>query len=663
MGSCDCNKKTRINEVETDGSGIHSIDSYLYKVCPSLCKIIYSNKNGTGFLIRLYMEDNETLLALMTNEHIITEKMIKDKEEVEVFYNNQQKRIKIILNNEYRFIKSFKDMNIDCTVVEILPEDNINEDYFLVPNIDYNEENYKSLINQMIYIVQFPKGNLGHSKGKIADIIGYELNHKASTDHGSSGSPIFLIQSTQVIGIHKAGSESINVNYGDFIFPIINKLKKIKRKKNKININKKINEVKIIIKPNFIPFFLFGIDFIRLNSDKLELIVNGKSGFYLKKFNQDKSYFLKSGEKNEIILREIKTVTNMSDMFWGGDHYYITIDFKNWDTSNISCMKRMFSGCNDIRGISNWDTSHVNDMSYMFYRCKNIPDISNWDTSNVNDMSYMFSECKNIPDISNWDTSNVKDMSYMFSKCENIYDISSWDTSNVNYMTGLFFNCIFLSSLPDLSKWNTSNVEDFSKMFDECKSLQSLPDISKWETSSVKDMSYMFHNCWSLTYFPDISNWIIFNVQNMSHMFHNCWSVVVFQKLNWNITKVKDMSFMFHNFPLQPFAFIHNFNFDQNVNHMFTSFYSYCKDNSIININFETTEGLKFIVQVYKDMIIGDVIDLFLKKSKNLYYNACYIYNADILNNKRNRTIGEISRGIDMLHITCNETLQIDNYI
>ena len=56
----------------------------------------------------------------------------------------------------------------------------------------------------------------------------------------------------------------------------------------------------------------------------------------------------------------------------------------------------------------------------------------------------------------------------------------------------------------------------------------------------------------------------------MSHMFHNCWSVTSFQKLNWNISNVTDMSFMFHNFPLQPFAFIHNFNFDQNVDHMFT---------------------------------------------------------------------------------------------
>ena len=422
MGLCDSNQKeNRENEVKTGNSTIYSIDSNLFDVYPSICKIFYSNNRGSGFLIRLFMEDNEPLLALMTSEHIITEKMIEDKEEIEVFYNNQKKRIKIILNNDQRFIQSFKDMQIDCTVVEILPKDYINEDYFLVPNMDYNEENYKSLIDKEIYIVQFPNGVSGHSRGKIKEIVGYELYHKASTDYGSSGSPIFLIQSTQVIGIHKAGSERMKINYGDFIFPVLNKLKKIKKNNNnKIIINKKINELKIIIRPNGIHYsYLFGGDFISLNRDKLEIIVNGKRVLDLEKFYKDKSYFLKIKENNEIILKEIKTVTNMSNMFENSGYYeYISIDFENWDTSNVIDMKKMFFGSslNEIKGISNWNTSKIRDMSYMFSKCENIPDISNWDTSNVNYMCYMFSGCNyiNIMDISNWNTSNVKLMTGFF---------------------------------------------------------------------------------------------------------------------------------------------------------------------------------------------------------------------------------------------------------
>ena len=189
MGSGSSQKK-RQNEVKTDNE-IYTIDSSLYNVCPSICKILYSNKKGTGFLIKLYLKD-APLFCLMTNEHIITKEMIENNNEIEVFYDNQKERIKIVLDNSERFIRNFKDKNLDYTVVEILGKDNIDKKYYLLPNLDYNEDNYKSLNNKKIYIVQFPGGNkLGHSSGDIVRIENYELAHKASTEPGSSRSPIF----------------------------------------------------------------------------------------------------------------------------------------------------------------------------------------------------------------------------------------------------------------------------------------------------------------------------------------------------------------------------------------------------------------------------------------------------------------------------------------
>ena len=133
------NKKSgRRNEILIKDSNIRPINSCLFDVCPSICKIIFSNTIGTGFFIKLYKND-EALFSLMTNEHIITKDMIEKKEEIEVYYNNQKKRIKITLNEDERFIKSYKDIDIDCTIVEILNEDNINEDYFLLPNIDFKD--------------------------------------------------------------------------------------------------------------------------------------------------------------------------------------------------------------------------------------------------------------------------------------------------------------------------------------------------------------------------------------------------------------------------------------------------------------------------------------------------------------------------------------------
>ena len=89
--------------------------------------------------------------------------------------------------------------------------------YFLLPNI--NEIDY---INKDIYIVQFPGGNkLSYSEGKIKDLQDYEIIYDASTKPGSSDSPILLKNSTEVIGIHKQGSQKRKENYGTLINSIL----------------------------------------------------------------------------------------------------------------------------------------------------------------------------------------------------------------------------------------------------------------------------------------------------------------------------------------------------------------------------------------------------------------------------------------------------------
>ena len=89
------------------------------------------------------------------------------------------------------------------TIIEIKIEDKIKDKYFLLPNINNNIE----YINKEIYIVQYPKGNkLSYSEGKIININNNELIHDASTTSGSSGSPILIKNTIEVIGIHKQGS-------------------------------------------------------------------------------------------------------------------------------------------------------------------------------------------------------------------------------------------------------------------------------------------------------------------------------------------------------------------------------------------------------------------------------------------------------------------------
>ena len=223
----EINNKDRINENLMKGSQIEAIDKYLYnlyKVSKSICKIKTSKNVGSGFLIMLYKRNNP-FYCLMTNEHVI-KKEIELKGKIEVYYDNQSKRIEIDLYREERYIKDYIYLDIDAIIIEIKKEDKINEDYFLLPNIEYIN-GYRGYENKEIYIPQYPGGGeLSYSKGKIKTIDNYEFSHLASTKRGSSGSPIFIDGTIKVIGMHKQGSKDKSENYGNFIFPIIESLKK-----------------------------------------------------------------------------------------------------------------------------------------------------------------------------------------------------------------------------------------------------------------------------------------------------------------------------------------------------------------------------------------------------------------------------------------------------
>ena len=152
------------------------------------------------------------------------------------YKDNEYKSIKIILNKDKRYIRCFTQNDLDITVVEILEEDNISKDYFL-----YNELETMNnrILNNKIYIPQYPKGEgLKNAEGKIIEINEYTFTHLATTMPGSSGSPIFLENSINVIGIHRGSDENKTENYGCFIYPVIEIIKN--------DINKKRNNGKYI---------------------------------------------------------------------------------------------------------------------------------------------------------------------------------------------------------------------------------------------------------------------------------------------------------------------------------------------------------------------------------------------------------------------------------
>ena len=193
----------------------------VYEQLKSVIKIELKEGKGSGFFIK-FRRNNKPFYCLMTNQHVVTSELTNKGENILIKYENEKKEKNIELNQKERIIICLKELlNIDISIIEIIPKDQIDDSYFLLPNTNY-ENNLESLLNKKIQILQYPGGKyLSISEGKISkkeDLIFY---HNASTQKGSSGSPIFLKDEKGVIGIHKGFSLDENLNKGIFIIGLI----------------------------------------------------------------------------------------------------------------------------------------------------------------------------------------------------------------------------------------------------------------------------------------------------------------------------------------------------------------------------------------------------------------------------------------------------------
>ena len=200
-------------------------EEMMNKVSKSICKIITSKNAGLGFLIKLY-KGNNSFYCLMTNENLIKREMIELKEKIEIYYDKESVKLKINLNKEERYIKDFIYLDLDLIIIEIIKEDNINEEIFLLPDMEY-KNGYKEYENKGIFIPQYLEegGKITYSKGKIKTKNNCKFSHLATTKNGASGSPIFLEGTIKVVGIDKRDNKINNESYGNFIYPIIESLK------------------------------------------------------------------------------------------------------------------------------------------------------------------------------------------------------------------------------------------------------------------------------------------------------------------------------------------------------------------------------------------------------------------------------------------------------
>ena len=179
-----------------------------------ICKIKLGQEQGTGFFCKIpFPNKNNMLPVFITNNHIINEIVLyKEDSKIEIDIM-EENNIKIInLNNRLKYTNE----KCDITIIEIKEEDNINnylelDDYIINDIINNNNRNQK-YIDETIYVIQYPKGQLYVSYGVLTQIDKnkrHNFYHRCCTERGASGSPIMNIFN-KIIGIHKEGGKQYN---------------------------------------------------------------------------------------------------------------------------------------------------------------------------------------------------------------------------------------------------------------------------------------------------------------------------------------------------------------------------------------------------------------------------------------------------------------------
>ena len=497
----------------------------LFKMEKSMCKISFDTIDGkkgkgSGFFCEIDI-DFPFKYALFTNNHVLDESNIEvDKtihfECVEFkkkkLFNCSNIKKEIKITNKRRV---FTNKELEYTCIELFESDKII-DYFKIDSklFKYDKKNLK---NNDIFILQYPNGNdLSFSCGKILSLKDNIIIHNASTDEGSSGSPIIRRSiDNLIIGLHRGGY--VNNKKSEKNEKHEKNEKDEKNEKNEKN-EKKKNECKFNIATSFYSI-LYNIkqQYNEINciyipyKNKYEINLLHDYNLNLNNWNENK-------KKEYLNVKKINT-----KIFEKYIEIYVNDKKINFDYKyNIKDSK-------EIKVKFKFKTL-LTDTSYMFCECPSLKsiDLSSFNTTNVNNMSYMFSYCSSLEsiDLTSINSINVNNMSYMFASCSSLksIDLSSVKATNVNNMSYIFYSCSSLISI-DLSSFEAPNINDISGMFSGCSSLE-LIDLSSFSITNVNNMSNMFYDCSSLKSI-DLSSFNATRVNNMSmsNMFFGCSSL------------------------------------------------------------------------------------------------------------------------------------------
>ena len=222
------------NKIHEHGNPIplKQLQDKLKKGENAMVKIKYIEVKGTGFFFKQNIPSIKfnNKYFLMTNNHVLNQDFLNNNTLLEIEYKNNQKIIP--LNNRIKYTNE----ELDFTIIEILPTDDFFSEikfFFTIDNNIMSNNSESKYLKKDICIFQYPNGEeLSFDKGEIKSINDYQIKHLVSTEPGSSGSPILLLNDFTIIGIHQAGKKNKEDNKGIFMKNILNDINNINSEEN-----------------------------------------------------------------------------------------------------------------------------------------------------------------------------------------------------------------------------------------------------------------------------------------------------------------------------------------------------------------------------------------------------------------------------------------------
>ena len=414
-----------------------------------VCKIKFGDDQGTGFPTKIPIPKTDKEIPVLILCNHTHRGQMKDDTKFKLSIESESELIEIKLKGR----KFYTNENYDVTIIELKEKDNIKNflelDDLVIKDIKNNENNNSKYLDETIYIIQYPQGDLSISFGiihKECEDKKYDFQHLCFTNYGSSGSPI-LKRNNKVIGIHKKGNKKYNL--GTFInFPIKEFIEQNFRDaqttdKSKKNENKKINDDK-----NFI--FNIKSELIKdLNLSDKNIDDEGLVTLCNMKFNNLNQIILASNN-----ISHIKPLENINK-----NCKLISLNLMNNNISDISVLERMnlielkelLLKNNIIEDISALGKTKLPKIEILDLNSNKISDINILSKVKFETLKELYLSKNKISDITVFQNVKFPNLEYLSLKENNIKNVDALSTADFSNIKGIYLNNNKISDITLLS--------------------------------------------------------------------------------------------------------------------------------------------------------------------------------------------------------------------